>query len=99
MKYIKYFEMKKGSIVGNKIGDIIVYDGNLTPLKKGQKCIIEKIYDYTGREFQSIIKDPDDFLLITNLEGERINFGRESKMIRAHYFTTELAVDAEKYNL
>jgi len=101
MKYLKQFENKKDSIVGSKIGDIIVYYNtiDIQSLEYGGKYKIENIYDYTGSEFQSEVKDPDDLLLITDLENNRINFGRQSKMIRAHYFTTELSIDAKKYNL
>lgn len=99
MKYLKiyekFFENEENSIIGAKVGDTIVYDDNIiTSLKRGNKYIIEKIYDYHTEEESPKIKDLDDLLVITNLKGERMNF-----QIRAHYFTTEISMDAKKYNL
>lgn len=114
MKYIKTYEASKlqnrgSEILGAKVGDVIIYnyDNDTIPiksptdeyLKRNQRYIITKIFDIIGTKEKSEITDPNDFIEISDLNGENMEFFGDSSVIRAHYFDLEFLSDVNKYNL
>lgn len=97
MKIKRFNESQMDGIIGSKVGDIILLDSGKIELKvtlnKNDRFRIVKIRDSSNQNIQEEVKSVNDFVVLELLDK------KDKTPIRAHYFSTELSRDINKYNL